>query len=69
MRLSCCMYMTKKMLTHALQDLEQAVREPFLLQQFLAGIPEAISKQLRALGEVTTYIECSNHMSEIVNDN
>ena len=33
--------------------MEQAEREPFLLHQFLAGIPEAISKQLRALGEVT----------------
>ena len=42
------------MLTHALLDLEQAAREPFLLHQFFAGIPEAISKQLRALGEVTT---------------
>ena len=44
----------RKLLTHALPDLEQAAREPFLLHQFLAGIPEAISKQLRASGEVTT---------------
>ena len=34
----------RKLLTHALQDLEQAVREPFLLHQLLAGIPEDISK-------------------------
>ena len=46
--------------------MEQAVRKPFLLQQFFVGIPEAISKQLRALVEVTTYIECSNHISEIL---
>lgn len=44
----------RKLLTHALPDLGQAAREPFLLHQFLAGIPEAISKQLRASGEVTT---------------
>ena len=44
----------RKLLTHALPDLEQAAREPFLLHQFLAGIPEAISKQLRASGKVTT---------------
>ena len=43
-----------KLLTHALPDLEQAAREPFLLHQFMAGIPDAISKQLRASGEVTT---------------
>ena len=50
------MYVNKlrKLLTHALLDLEQAAREPFLLHQFLAGISEAISKQLRASGEVTT---------------
>ena len=44
----------RKLRTRALPDLEQAVREPFLLHQFLAGIPEAIFKQLRASGEVTT---------------
>ena len=44
----------RKLLTHALLDLEQAAREPFLLHQFLEGISEAISKQLRASGEVTT---------------
>ena len=42
------------MLTHALPDLEQAARELFLVYQFLVGIPEAISKQLRASGKVTT---------------
>ena len=44
----------RKLLIHALPDLEQTARESFLLHQFLAGIPEAISKQLRASGKVTT---------------
>ena len=56
MRLYISLYVRelRKLLTCALPDLEQAAREPFLLHQFLAGIPEAISKQLRALGKVTT---------------
>lgn len=44
----------KKLLTHAIPDMEQAAKEPLLLHQFLAGIPENISKQVRASGEVTT---------------
>ena len=44
----------RKLLTHTLLDLEQTARESFLLHQFLAGIPEAISKQFRASGEVIT---------------
>ena len=44
----------KKLLTHAIPDMEQAAKEPLLLHQFLAGIPETISKQVRASGELTT---------------
>ena len=44
----------KKLLTHAIPDMEQVAKEPLLLHQFLAGIPENISKQVRASGEVTT---------------
>ena len=36
-----------------LPDMEQVAKEPLLLLQFLVGIPESITKQLRALGEVS----------------
>jgi len=39
----------RKLLSHALPD---AAKEPLLLHQFLAGIPEAIVRQLRVSGEV-----------------
>ena len=51
--ISLYVHKLRKLLTHALPNLEQAVRDPFLLHQFLVGIPEAISKQLRASGKVT----------------
>jgi len=44
----------RKLLTHALPDMEQAAKEALLLHQFLVRIPEAIAKQLRASGKVTT---------------
>ena len=44
----------RKLLAHALPDTEQAAKEPLLLYQFLAGIPETVARQLRASGEVTT---------------
>ena len=44
----------RKLLTHALPNMEQAVKKTLLLHQFLAGIPEPTAKQLRASGEVTT---------------
>ena len=44
----------RKLLTHAIPGVAQASREPLLLRQFLAGIPEPILRQLRASGEVTT---------------
>ena len=51
----------RKLLNHALPDLEQAAKEPLLLHQFLAGIPESIAKQLRASGEVTTLDAAITH--------
>ena len=32
-----------------------ASKEPLLLHQFLSGIPESISRQLRASGEIKTF--------------
>ena len=52
--LSLYIHDLKKLLTHALPDVAQAAKEPLLLHQFLAGIPESIAKQVRASGEVTT---------------
>ena len=42
----------KKLLDQSMPGLEEAVREKLHLHQFLAGLPENISKQLRATGEV-----------------
>ena len=44
----------RKLLTRAIPDMTTASREPLLLHQFLSGIPEPISRQLRASGEITT---------------
>ena len=44
----------RKVLSHALPEAGQGAKEPLLLHQFLAGIPEPIARQLRASGEVTT---------------
>lgn len=52
--LSLYVHDLRKLLTHALPNMEQAAKEPLLVHQFLAGIPDAIAKQLRASGEVTT---------------
>ena len=41
----------KKLLGHAMPDLDSGARDQLLLHQFLAGIPDAISRQLRASGE------------------
>ena len=44
----------RKLLTHAIPDMVAASKEPLLLHQFLTGIPESISRQLRASSEITT---------------
>ena len=41
----------KKLLDRATPGLETSAREQLLLHQFLAGVPESISRQLRATGE------------------
>ena len=42
----------KKLLEQSMPGLEEAVREKLVLHQFLAGLPDNISKQLRTTGEV-----------------
>ena len=44
----------RKLLSHALPEVANDTKEPLLLHQFLSGISEAIARQLRASGEVTT---------------
>ena len=43
----------KKLLAQAMPDLDKPARDQLLLHQFLAGVPEAVSRQLRATGETT----------------
>ena len=44
----------KKLLEQAMPGLDALGREQLLLHQFLAGIPESVSRQLRATGEIKT---------------
>ena len=44
----------RKLLSRTLPEVANDAKEPLLLQKGLAGIPEAIARQLRSLGEVTT---------------
>ena len=44
----------KKFLEQAMLGLDAPGREQLLLHQFLAGIPEYVSRQLRATGEIKT---------------
>jgi len=44
----------KKLLEIAVPSLNKEAKEPLLLHQFVAGLPEAITRQLRASGEVKT---------------
>lgn len=44
-------YELKKLLEQAMPDVDAAARDQLLLHQFLAGLPAAISRQLRATGE------------------
>ena len=41
----------KKLLGHTMPDLGSTAHDQLLLHQFLAGIPDTISRQLRASGE------------------
>ena len=49
--LSVFVHRLKKLLDRAMPGLETSAREQLLLHQFLAGVPESISRQLRATGE------------------
>ena len=42
----------KKLLKQAMPGLDAPGREQLLLHQFLAGIPESVSRQLRATGKI-----------------
>ena len=42
----------KRLLGQAMPDVEEGTRKQLLRHQFLAGLPAAISKQLRATGEI-----------------
>ena len=42
----------KKLLDQAMPEVEKNARDQLLLHQFLAGIPNAVSRQLRATGEI-----------------
>ena len=47
----------KKLIDQAIPNMEKEARDPLLLHQFLAGLPDAITKQLRASGEIRTLEE------------
>ena len=50
--LSVFLYDLKKLLQHAMPDVTADVRSQLLLHQLLVGLPTAVSKQLRANGDV-----------------
>ena len=52
--LSVSVHSAKKLLDRAMPELEKNARDQLLLHQFLAGIPNAVSRQLRATGEIKT---------------
>ena len=49
--LSVFVHNLKKLLEQAMPGLEATARDQFLLHQFLSGIPNSVSRQLRATGE------------------
>ena len=52
--LSLFVHDLKKLLDQAMPDLDKKAREPLLLHQFLAGVPDAVGRQLRASGQIET---------------
>ena len=50
--LSIFVHDLKKLLEQSMPGLDKAVKEKLILHQFVAGLPDAMSKQLRATGEV-----------------
>ena len=52
--LSVFVHALKKLLEQAMPGLDKPARDQLLLHQFLAGAPDAVSRQLRATGEIKT---------------
>ena len=52
--LSLYVHQLKQLLSQAMPDISNAVREQLLLHQFLSGLPQDVSKQLRAMGATAT---------------
>ena len=52
--LSVFVHELKKLIDQAMPVLEKSARDQLLLHQFLAGIPNNVSRQLRATGEIST---------------
>ena len=52
--LSLYVHQLKQLLSQAMPDISNAAREQFLLHQFLSQLPQDVSKQLRAMGAMTT---------------
>ena len=55
--LSVYLHQLKQLLNQAMPDLAAAAKEQLLLHQFLEGLPQDISKQLRATGVTNTLSE------------
>ena len=52
--LSLFVHELKKLLNQAMPTLEKNARDQLLLHQFLAGISDSVSSQIRATGDITT---------------
>ena len=52
--LSMYVHQLKQLLNQAMPDIPAAAKEQLLLHQFLSGLPQEVSKQLRATGTATT---------------
>ena len=52
--ISVFVYELKKLLDQAMPNLDEITRERLLLHQFLSGLPDTTSRQLRASGEIKT---------------
>ena len=48
--LTVYVHQLKQLLTQAMPDIADAARDQLLLYQFLSGLPQEVSKQLRAMG-------------------
>ena len=51
--LSVFVHEIKKLLRQAIPELEETTRNQLLLHQFMAGLPDSVSRQLRASGTIT----------------